>query len=112
MRAGTPVPSVSLSPPPPPDFLDRVPRVHPDTGLQRFGGRYMAVTPDGPLHTFDDEGAAGPGEHILALVDGQLTVGQIVEALLAEYEVDRSECIRDTKAFVEALIARRVLSFV
>lgn len=72
----------------------------------------MAVTPDGQLHTFDDEGNPGPGERILGLVDGRRTVGQIVEVLLSEYEVDRSECVRDTKAFVEALIARRVLSFV
>ncbi|MBM4378431.1 MAG: PqqD family protein [Deltaproteobacteria bacterium] len=71
----------------------------------------MAVTPDGQLHTFDDEGSAGPGERILGLVDGRRTVGQIVEVLLSEYEVDRSDCVRDTKAFVEALIARRVLSF-
>jgi hypothetical protein len=86
--------------------------VSPDTGLQLFGGRYMAVTPDGQLHTFDDEAAPGPGERILSLVDGQRTVRQIVDVLVAEYDVDRSECERDTKAFVEALTARRVLSFV
>jgi len=100
-----------VSSPPPADVLDRVVRVHPDAGLQQFGCRYMAVTPDGQLHTFDDEGSAGPGERILGLVDGRRTVGQIVEVLLSEYEVDRSDCVRDTKAFVEALIARRVLSF-
>ncbi len=98
-------------PSPPTDLLDRVLRVHPEAGLQQFGGRYMAVTADGQLHTFDEEESSGPGERILSLVDGQRSVGQIVEALLAEYDVDRSECERDTKAFVEALIARRVLSF-
>lgn len=100
-----------MSSPTPPDVLDRVPRVPPDTGLQQFGGRYMAVTPDGQLHTFDDEATPGPGERILSLVDGQRTVRQIVDVLLSEYDVDRSDCERDTKAFVEALIARRVLSF-
>lgn len=94
------------------DFLDQVPRVHPETGVQRVGGRLMAASPDDQLHTFEDE-ATGEvsevAERIVDLADGNRTVSQIVDAICEEFEVTREVCEADTVAFVKLLVDRKVL---
>lgn len=91
--------------------MDRVVRRHPDVGLQRFGGRLLAVTPDDKLHSFED--AAGErsevAERIVELSDGVRTVRDIVDVLMTEFEVDRATCERDAEAFVQLLLDRKVL---
>lgn len=90
--------------------MDRVVRRHPDAGLQRFGGRLMAVTPDDKLHSFeDDAGASEVGARIVELSDGRRTVREIVRVLCEEFEVDEDACARDTAAFVIRLTDRKVL---
>ncbi len=91
--------------------LTAVPQVHPEAGVQKVGGRWMAVTLDDKLHTFEE--AAGVvsevGERIIELVDGRRTVAGIVEALVEEFEVSRPVCEADTVQFIGKLVEKQVL---
>ncbi|MFZ5468726.1 MAG: PqqD family protein [Myxococcota bacterium] len=91
--------------------LSEVPRVHPETGVQRVGGRLMAASPDDHLHSFEDEeGAVSEvAERIVELCDGSRSLEQIVDVLCEEFEVERGVCTTDTLAFVELLVERRIL---
>ena len=93
------------------NFMDAVPRLHPETGIQRVGGRLLAAGPPDALHTFEHESgdASEVAERIVELADGQRTVAQIVEHLCAEFDVPPELCARDTQAFVELLVQRQVL---
>jgi hypothetical protein len=91
--------------------LSAVPRLHPETGVQRVGGRLMAAGPGELLHTFED--ARGQvsevAERIVELVDGRRTVADIVAALCDEFEVQPEACRVDTVAFVKLLVEKKVL---
>jgi hypothetical protein len=93
------------------NWMDGVPRIHPETGVQRVGGRLMAAGPDDHLHTFEtDSGEISEvGERIVELSDGMRTLGQIVTQLCSEFEVDRARCESDAARFVELLVERKVL---
>lgn len=88
-----------------------VPRVHPDTAVQKVAGRWMAATADDALHTFEDDegGVSDVGERIIELVDGQRTVGQIADLLVKEFEVEREACLADTRQFIGLLVQKKVL---
>jgi pyrroloquinoline quinone biosynthesis protein D len=92
--------------------LDMVVRVHPDTAVQRVGGRFMAATPDDRLHTFEapDGSVSEVGERIIELVDGARTVGQIVDVLVEEFEVSRDVAEADTRQFIDLLLGKQVLT--
>ncbi|SEL77763.1 pyrroloquinoline quinone biosynthesis protein D [Stigmatella aurantiaca] len=93
------------------DALRAVPRLHPETGVQRVGGRLLAAGPDEHLHTFED--ARGQvsevAERIMELVDGRRTVAAIVAVLCDEFEVEPQACEADTVAFLRLLVAKKVL---
>ncbi|HEX8697628.1 MAG TPA: PqqD family protein [Myxococcaceae bacterium] len=93
------------------DVLCAVPRIHPDTGVQRVGGRLMAAGPDEHLHTFEDaRGQVSPvAERIVELVDGRRTVADIAAVLCDEFEVEPEACRADTVAFVKLLVEKKVL---
>ena len=94
-------------------MLTHIPRVHGETALQTVGGRWVAATPDDQLHSF--EGADGVvsevGERIVELIDGQRSVGEMVEMLLNEFEVPREVAELDTLDFIGLLADKHVLSF-
>ena len=91
--------------------MSAVPRLHAEAGVQRVGGRLLAVGPDEHLHTFED--ASGEvsevAERIVELVDGRRTVAQIVDLLCAEFEVEPRVCREDTVAFVRLLVEKKLL---
>ncbi|MBK7862800.1 MAG: PqqD family protein [Archangiaceae bacterium] len=90
--------------------LSSVLAIHPETGAQRVGGRWAAASADGRWHTFEDgEGVSEVGERIMDLVDGQRTVGGIIDVLVAEFDVERSICTEETLAFVTMLVEKQVL---
>jgi hypothetical protein len=92
------------------NVMDGVPRVHPETGVQRVGGRLLAAGPDDHLHTFEDgEGVSEVAERIVELADGKRTLAQIVDVLVEEFEVDRDVCAADTVEFVRVLVEKKVL---
>lgn len=91
--------------------MKRVPRLHPETGVQRVGGRLMAASPDDCLHTFEESGGevSEVAERIIELCDGQRTLSDIVDVLCGEFEVPRDLCAADTRNFVDLLVERQVL---
>jgi hypothetical protein len=93
------------------DVLRAVPRVHPEAGVQRVGGRLLAAGPDEFLHTFED--ARGQvsevAERIVELVDGRRTVAAIIAVLCDEFDVEPEACRADTVAFVRLLVEKKVL---
>ncbi len=93
------------------DVMAAIPRLHPDTGVQRVGGRLLAAGPDAHLHTFEDEAGevSEVAERIVELVDGRRTVGDIVAVLCDEFEVEPAACRADTLAFVRLLVEKKVL---
>lgn len=92
--------------------LSTVVRVNSDTAVQRVGGRYMAATPDDRLHTFEapDGSVSEVGERIIELVDGERSVGAIVDVLIEEFEVSREVAESDTRQFIELLLGKQVLT--
>jgi len=92
------------------EWMDAVPRVHPQTGVERVGDRLLALGPDDQLHSFEDEaGASQVAERIVELCDGTRTLGRIVDALCEEFDVGREECARDAVQFVRLLTEKKVL---
>jgi pyrroloquinoline quinone biosynthesis protein D len=90
--------------------LASVPRVHPETGAQRVGGRWAAASPDGGWHTFEDaEGVSEVGERIMDLIDGVRSVGDIIAVLCEEFDVERDVCAGETVRFVSLLVKKQVL---
>lgn len=91
--------------------LEDVPKVHPETAVSKVGGRWMAATPDDRLHTFEgpDGAVSEVGERIVELVDGQRTVGDIVQVLVDEFEVSRELAESDTVQFIGLLVQKQVL---
>ncbi len=91
--------------------LSDVPRVHGETALQKVGGRWVAATADDQLHSFEDEAGvvSEVGERIVELIDGRRSVGDIVAALLEEFEVSREQAEADTVEFIGLLAAKQVL---
>jgi len=93
------------------DLMAAVPRMHPEVGVQRIGGRLLAAGPDDVLHAFEEpSGDASPvAERIVELSDGTRTLAQIVDVLCDEFDVAREACAADTLEFVKLLVQRKVL---
>lgn len=92
-------------------LMTSIPRLNPDVGVQRVGGRLLAAGPGEHLHTFEDDAGevSEVAERIVELCDGQRSVARIVDLLCEEFEVDRETCTRETAAFVELLADKKVL---
>ena|SRR5690606_2588395 len=88
------------------------PRLNPDIGLERVGGRLMAAGNSDLLHLFEDADGerSEVGERIVELCDGTHTVSEVVSTLCEEFEVDRATCQSDVDAFIQLLIARQILT--
>jgi pyrroloquinoline quinone biosynthesis protein D len=93
--------------------LDSVLKVHPETGVQRVGGRMLAASADNYLHTFEDDSGqvSEVAERIVELCDGQRSLSQVVDALCDEFEVERDVCAQDTLQFATLLVSRNILVF-
>jgi len=92
--------------------LSVVPRVNQETALQKVGGRWVAATPDDQLHSFEgpDGAVSEVGERIVELIDGKRSVGEIVEVLVNEFEVERGVAEADTLDFIALLANKHVLT--
>lgn len=93
------------------ELMSAVPRLHAEAGIQRVGGRLLAVGPDEHLHTFEDaDGEVSEvAERIVELVDGRRTVAGIISVLCDEFEVEPEVCRKDTVAFLRLLVEKKVL---
>ena len=92
--------------------LQAVLTVHPDTGVQRVGGRLLAASSDNFLHTFEDDAGqvSEVAERIVELCDGHRSLDQVVDALCEEFEVERDVCAGDTLQFATLLVSRNILT--
>jgi hypothetical protein len=54
-------------------------------------------------------GLEGVGARVWGLLREPITVGTIVETLLAEYEIDRETCRRDVEELLERLASERMI---
>lgn len=75
---------------------------------------HVATTVDGETVLLNDEtgayqGLAGVGSRIWELVQEPTTVGDVVETITAEYDVDEGRCERDVRGFVGELAAERLV---
>ena len=59
---------------------------------------------DANLYSFNNQGA-----DIWKLIDGTRTVGEIADALCAEYEVTREQALQETLTFVESLLEKKLV---
>jgi hypothetical protein len=55
-------------------------------------------------------GADGPGARIWQLLERPIAVQRIVDTLLGEFDVERSQCTDDVLAFVAALEAKGLVT--
>jgi coenzyme PQQ biosynthesis protein PqqD len=68
------------------------------------GQGWVLLIPEGVLRL------SGPGPHVLRLVDGARTFGDIVRELGAEFAAaDTARLEAETAAFLDRLVARRVV---
>lgn len=75
---------------------------------------HVATTVDGETVLLNDEtgtyqGLDGVGSRIWELVQEPTTVGDVVETITAEYDVDAQRCERDVREFVGELAAQRLV---
>ena len=59
---------------------------------------------DANLYSFNNQGA-----DIWKLIDGTRTIGEIADALCAEYEVTREQALQETLAFAESLLEKKLV---
>jgi hypothetical protein len=94
-------------------LLDLYPAPHPQAGIERVGGRLLAVSTDDHLHSFidEDDAPSHTAERIVELSDGRHTVREIAAVVRGEFEdappLDAIE--DDVVHFVTTLVARHVL---
>ena len=50
------------------------------------------------------------GSSVWTMLETPHTLNQIVEKLMAEYEVDKTTCLTQTKAFLESLAERNLIA--
>jgi len=93
------------------EWMDVIPRVHPQTGVERVGDRLLALGPDDELHAFEDDAGAASAvaERIVELSDGTRTLRSIVDVLCEEFDVAREVCAQDAVEFVKLLTEKKVL---
>lgn len=85
--------------------MERYPALEPRAAMRKIEGEAAVVTPhDSTLHTFN-----GVGTRILELADGTRSMRAIVDAIVAEYEVERGTAEADVEAFVSGLVEKGVL---
>ena len=79
--------------------LDRVLKHKDDVRFRVVGEEAVVVRQDAAeVLAINDVGA-----RILALIDAKSTVGQLIETMSSEYDVDRNELTQDIENFVVAM---------
>jgi hypothetical protein len=73
--------------------------------MRKIEGEAAVITPqDSTLHTFN-----GVGTRILELADGTRTLRQIVDTIVAEFDVPADVAAQDADVFVSELVRKGVL---
>jgi hypothetical protein len=87
-----------------PEFLQRRPTRSPDFASQEVDGELVLVpvamnAPDrGAIYTANEIGI-----HIWGLLDGNRTLGEVLDRVTDEFDVDREKALKDLQEFIEQL---------
>jgi hypothetical protein len=85
-----------------------VPRQNEDTAVRTIEGEAFIVNAEtSELHNLNPVGT-----RVFELVDGVRTVGDIVAAIVGEYEVDRETAERDVAEFLDLLSDKDLIAWV
>ena len=83
------------------DANDRRPRRHEKASWRQVDGEIFVTAPDGEtVYTLTQVAAS-----IWLLCDGTLSVAEMIEKLLVEFEIDRATLAADLDEFLEELSA-------
>ncbi len=85
----------------------RIPTHHPRTASRVFSGEAVIITPaENTVRMFNPVGS-----RIWELMDGQRSVGQIVDALVDEYDVEPERAERTTLDFFAMLEEKELVAW-
>lgn len=83
----------------------RIPVYHPRTASRIFDGEAVVITPaENITRMFNPVGS-----HIWELIDGRRSIGQIVDLLIDEYDVNPERARRTTLDFFAMLEEKRLV---
>jgi GeoRSP system PqqD family protein len=86
--------------------LDRYVTRDPDAAWREFEDGVVIVSPtESVMHSLN-----ALGTEVWKLADGTLTIGEIIDTVMEEYEVDREEVERDVLQFCQTLSDKGMIS--
>lgn len=87
------------------DTLRSYPAPHPQTAGRVIDGEaVIMLAEDSEIQVYNEVGS-----RIYSLCDGQHAIDEIVTMLVDEYNIDRETATNDVVAFVQELVAHKVL---
>jgi len=89
------------------NWLGRVPIQNGDAAWRLIDDEAIIVMPETALATVLNQVAA----RIWELIDGKRTLGQIVDMIVLEYDVDAATAEKDAQSFVNELTARGLIGY-
>ena len=86
-------------------LADKYPVLHPQVAARIIDGEAVIVLPQsGQVNVLNEVGS-----RIWELIDGTLSVGEITETIVAEYDVSAEQAERDVEEFIEELVENKML---
>lgn len=86
-------------------LIEKYPVLHPQVAARIIDGEAVIVLPESSQVNVLNE----VGSRIWEFIDGTRSVGEITEAIVAEYEVSNEQAGRDVNEFIQELVENRML---
>ncbi|HID64386.1 MAG TPA: pyrroloquinoline quinone biosynthesis peptide chaperone PqqD [Anaerolineae bacterium] len=86
-------------------LAEKYPVLHPQVAARIIDGEAVIVLPESGQVTVLNE----VGSRIWELIDGTRSVGEITEAIVAEYDVTAEQAERDVEEFIQELVDNKML---
>lgn len=77
---------------------------------RRVGGKVFLVMPDGTMHVLDNQTAVVAWDRIGEVGGSGATVGDLVTALVASFQVTPENAATDARSFVQGLLTAGALA--
>jgi hypothetical protein len=88
------------------NWLEAQPKKHPRTASRQVDGEAVIVLPgEGTVRVLN-----AVGSRVWELADGTRSVGDLVETIHDEYDVDRDQAREDVVEFVTSMVAANLLT--
>jgi len=86
-------------------LAEKYPVLHPQVAERIIDGEAVIVLPQsGQVNVLNEVGS-----RIWELIDGTRNVGEITEAIVAEYDVTSEQAERDVEEFIQELVENKML---